>query len=331
MSQKAGKVFDLLSEEPSDHPADNTLDVLADVCQLCPVVAKDPSSSSDKVVPKHTKPDSKITPTSYIEQLLAQHKKCVGCCKHKPLTDFHEGKGKCNGCFNDRRSLLRLSDSQKCRDVLDDMETNDEKQFDSLVKTLSKARDQAKKTRSKMKLSIRAFRESYKSESGLRKQNIGEFMWIGEYIEFCKTVKMGSLSAEEGRLKWEKMVDDKKVQRDNEGPRGMLRLAIQVSKQIIDYEDIARVRELEQSARVNKNASKEQLNNIINHGVLANNDEDELLDFCDLKLKAGDAFAKAADANALDDADSGGVVPEDVMDMLDNLKKKGKKAVIIKT
>ena len=252
MSKKAGKVFDLLSEEPSDHPADNALDVLADVCQLCPMVAKDPSSSSDKVVPKHTKPDTKIAPTSYIEQLLAQHKKCCGCGKHKPLTDFHEGKGKCNCCFNDRRSLLRLSDSQKCREVPDDMENKDEKQFESLVKTLSKARDQAKKTRSKMKLSIRAFRESYKAESGLRKQNIGEFMWIGEYIEFCKTVKMGSLSQEEARLKWQKMLDDKKDQRDNEGPRGMIRLAIQVTKQIIDYEDIARVRELERSARVNK-------------------------------------------------------------------------------
>ena len=97
--------FNLLADEPMDHVA-----VPECLAQLCPVkptqaaakpAAKPGAQSPAKPVP------GKLT-QDYIDQLMAQTKTCGGCNKWKPLVDFHEGKGKCNPCFNDRRSYFAL-------------------------------------------------------------------------------------------------------------------------------------------------------------------------------------------------------------------------------
>ena len=58
-------------------------------------------------------------------------------------------------------------------------------------------------------------------------------MWEGEYMEFAKTAKAGYLSKQESEHNWSTWLADMAVVRDNDGPRGYLRLWVKTKDSIM--------------------------------------------------------------------------------------------------
>ena len=222
-------------------------------------------------------------------------KKCKYCAKWKEAkTGFNSDQLKCKECFNHDRPLSRMADRQGCRETLAQMQREDPKQHTALLKAFVKERESAKKAGDKIKFSIKTFRVAYQSRDGVRGEEVGDMMWEGEYLEFAKTTKAGFLSSEEASANWQKWKEDGSVSRDNNGPRGYLRLYVKTGDKVIKFQEVGEQKELVQEEKLGKKPSEATLDNRMkflagSHGL----EEHKLGDIQRLKQKGLQSFGSS--------------------------------------
>ena len=190
---------------------------------------------------------------------MAGWKKCKQCAKHKEHKCYNADQAKCRDCFNDNRSLQRVSEHQECREDLDKLKTENPKEHEAVTKAFCKAREQAKKSASKLIFSIKTFRMTYRSSSGVRKEEQGEMMWEGEYMEFAQTAKAGFLTKAEAEANWARFLVDDDVEKDKFGPRNFKRCWVKVRDSITRFDEVAKDKELSQEEKLGKKTTAEQM------------------------------------------------------------------------
>lgn len=84
-------------------------------------------------------------------------------------------------------------------------------------------------------------------------------MWEGEYKDWAKTAEAGLLSTVEADISWQAWLSDPAVKRDQDGPRGYLRLWVRKADYISQYEDMGRERILQRDAKLGKATSEAKL------------------------------------------------------------------------
>ena len=82
--------------------------------------------------------------------------------------------------------MKRQAENQQCVDDFKNMD-QESKEYKALMKAYNKARLKAVETGEKIKFSINKFRQEWKASEGTRKDNEGEMMWEGEYMEWATT------------------------------------------------------------------------------------------------------------------------------------------------
>ena len=256
-------------------------------------------------------------------------KKCKGCMKWKEEDEYNASQARCRDCYNDSRALLRVAERQGQKTALEKMEQDEPRMHSALLKAFMKERASAKKNATKIKFSICSFVVTYKAESGIRKRAEHEFMWEGEFKEWAtKTAKGGFLSNQEAQDQWNAMVDDPSHERDNGGPWNFLRILVKVRDTVIDYDEVARQKNLSKEEKLSKNASAELIQGRLK---LAMGEEDlgnhDFGDLQALKDKARDIMSHGAQGSLFADE---GLLAADVETLAGEVKQKLKKRTCVK-
>ena len=252
-------------------------------------------------------------------------KKCKTCSKHKSCSDFNGGQADCKECTLDKRGLKRQAENQQCVDDFKNMD-QESKEYKALMKAYNKARLKAVETGEKIKFSINKFRQEWKASEGTRKDNEGEMMWEGEYMEWATTTaKAGWLSKTEAAANWKKWFDDPSWPRDHDGPRSYLRLWVATKTKISKYEDVSKSRSLQQEEMLGKDPKKAKIEDRMkqvmgNFGPNAN----DPCDFDELQERAKKAFASGPQGSS-SFADGGLLGPTDIGQLRRDVRAKQKR------
>ena len=180
-------------------------------------------------------------------------KKCSRCKKPKPVSDFYAGKASCKSCAKDLKNLENQAKSAKETEWYKSL---DEKEVDALLAAYNKERDRAAKERSKVKFSI-TYKERLIHSAGLRKEGRRRLMTESAYIAWARSVEGGSLTANQADEKWKEMCSDPSVPTEGEGTS--LKVAVKIYDDIIDYDDVAKEREIERSQKLGNKMTSAQL------------------------------------------------------------------------
>lgn len=262
--------------------------------------------------------------------LLEEHRKCKKCNKHKPENDYFAGHVVCKVCSNDIRAMRRMMRTQKCEEDIDKLKESQPKEYDAVVKAFLRSRESARKTENKTKFAFMSFIRTFRASTGTRREEDGEMMWEGEYIQWAKTAKAGFLSQAEAEAKWKKMVDDPDWPSDNDGPRGFKRVLVNTVTRVTHYDDVSKTQELKQEQKLGKNMSEEQLNAKLQQVMSMTDGEEGDVDFEALRQKASRAFGSAG-LSALDQSEeeqfktafaNGGVMAPALSDLAEKAKRK---------
>ena len=188
------------------------------------------------------------------------YKKCAGPCGKRKLQDqFNDQQSKCKECSLDIRAFWYTAQSQECHKDMKTLETEDPAEFNQVLKAFTRERQKAKAQAAKVKFNITSFRKSLVAKAGDRAERIKEMMWEGEYLEQARTAKFGYLTKEEAELKWKQFMSDPSVKKDQEGPRGYTRCAIPCKTTLTEFDEIAHQKELSQTERLSRTATKETI------------------------------------------------------------------------
>ena len=180
-------------------------------------------------------------------------KKCPSCKKHKDSKlDYHADQSKCRKCVSDLRSFKRACETQKCEERMATIAKEDPSLHERAVKQFVKEREKASALGERLKFSIVQFVVSIKKSEGQRVEERGRMMWKTWYLEWAQSVKGGGLSEGEANDKWREMEADSSVIRDQRGPRNHLQLCVPRYTDIMDYDDLARSRELSKGERLSQ-------------------------------------------------------------------------------
>ena len=188
-----------------------------------------------------------------------QWRKCQTCRRWRQEKDFYAAQASCAACSLNLKSMRRIAASQGSSQWLRELESKDAEGFATLVEEYTKQREERCGKRCRTNFSFASYKEAYIASAGTRTEAVGEMMWRGEFIEFAKGPKMGYLTEQEASLRWDELLQNKKLKRDDDGPRGNVRLWVKTKDQVIGYLDASKQRRLEQEERISKKATEEQL------------------------------------------------------------------------
>ena len=158
------------------------------------------------------------------------------------------------------KTFQRLCDSQHVRKTVDELQAKDKKLHSAILRSFQKAREGAQKAGSKIKFGIQGFIEEYKSSQGVRREEVGEMLWEGEWYELSRQAKFGHLSRSEAEKKWELWLEDDEVPKDLCGPHGYVRCWVKVKDQVVRYQDVEHSKKFRREEKLSKGASTETLN-----------------------------------------------------------------------
>ena len=154
--------------------------------------------------------------------------------------------------------MQSLAKAQGEEEYFDKTRATDEKQFRLMVKAATRAKEASAKERKKLKWSFHTFREEFIAVNGKKVADIDKMMWEGEFNEWCATAAGGYLSRQEATEWWEELKGNKKVARDQRGPRQRMRLAVPVSTEIQKYRDLQHTRGVGRESKLGKKMTEKQ-------------------------------------------------------------------------
>jgi len=182
-------------------------------------------------------------------------KKCGLCRKVLQHDSFNQDQCKCKDCNNGTRQFNRMVEKQECGDKIKKLSAKEPRVIDETMREFIKERNRLLSVGEKIQFNVMDFIVKLKKSEGTRYARISEMMWETEYVEWAtKTAKGGYLSKEEAVANWEKWKQDAGHTRDQKGPRGFLRLKVNVTDQIQDYNDMSKEREVEKREKIGKKA-----------------------------------------------------------------------------
>ena len=165
----------------------------------------------------------------------------------------------CQECSASQKALQRISKAQNCSAQLEHLRTDNDKCHTALVKAFAKEREDARRIGRRIHFQVMSFVTEWVSTAGVRKEEVGEMMWEGEWLEESKKAKHGFMSRSEAESKWKSWVQDPLVPKDSEGPHQCLRCWVKTKDQLGRYEDMGNTKRFRQEEKINKNASQEVL------------------------------------------------------------------------
>lgn len=154
--------------------------------------------------------------------------KCTSVCgKKRPLEDFSKDQKRCKECVGHLRAFWRHAAKQESTEDMKALEQEDPAAYKDMLRNFCKERSRAAAADGKIRFAFMSFKKSIQSKSGDRRENEKVMMWEGQWKEEARLAPHGYLTQEEADAKWKLWLADKSVVRDNDGPRGYLRLAVQ--------------------------------------------------------------------------------------------------------
>ena len=227
--------FTILNPEPAD--ALNEISVAA-------VQGGDAGEPPAPSTPKKSRRSKRPPPASTEKQAApskraktattsATTRKCSDCRKTKEVEEFNDDQARCKSCFNDDRALWRVAQTQKCKDQLKKLRTEDPAAFNEIFRKFIQARVNARKTGSRINFTLISFVLEWEQRKATKESEQGEFMWEGEWLEFAATAKCGYMTKEEARLEWKKMLQEEWRPSDENGPKGFTRLWVK-TKDVVE-------------------------------------------------------------------------------------------------
>ncbi|CAE7489946.1 unnamed protein product, partial [Symbiodinium sp. CCMP2456] len=162
-------------------------------------------------------------------------KKCADCKKVLPLDEFWEDQGRCKTCSKEKKSVI---DMAKRQGELEWFKSLDEKGQVDLSKAYKKAKTHAEKDRTKVKFSVKRYKESVLASTGHRGERRRRLMSEGQFMSWATSDDGDNLSKQQAILKWEEMKADPAFKK--EGPKGpKQKIYVPIHKDLIDYEDVS--------------------------------------------------------------------------------------------
>ena len=143
---------------------------------------------------------------------------------------------------------------------LKDFETTDSKGHSNLIKSFAKERERVRRIGSRVKFQIKTFIMEWKSRRGVRKEDLGEMMWEGEFFEYGKSAAGGFKTREELEKEWQRMLADARHPRDTDGPRGYTRCWVRTKTTIAKFAEVSLDKGFRQEEKMSKNASADAIN-----------------------------------------------------------------------
>ncbi|CAE7038123.1 unnamed protein product [Symbiodinium sp. CCMP2592] len=166
---------------------------------------------------------------------LGATKKCAECKKTLPLSDFWEDQGRCKQCSKEKKAVIDLARRQG---EIEWFKTLDEKGQVDLGKAYKKAKTQAEKDRTKVKFSIKTYRESVVASAGLRGERRRRLMSESQFIAWATSDDGDNLTRQQAASKWEEMKSDPTYKK--EGPKGpKQKIYVPIHKELVDFEEIS--------------------------------------------------------------------------------------------
>ena len=177
-------------------------------------------------------------------------KKCSLCKRWQELSCFYLKQSQCQACAINLKALRRAAKSQGHNEFLEEVQ-KDEEEFRALCAEFKKERLATKKGCT-IRFAIGVWKDRYIQRSGTRIERQGEMMWHGEFLEFCRTAKMGWLTPEESEARWQELVNDKQSKQDRGGPRGFLRVRVPVRDMVTQFDEGSHERSFDrESSKIN--------------------------------------------------------------------------------
>ena len=130
----------------------------------------------------------------------------------------------------------------------------DESQLDSLTQAYKEKARAHKEEKSKLKFSMTMYKEKTVRQTGIRKEGRRRLMNEEQYYGWAATVEGGLLSRTQAQKKWQELLLDDSAPKEGEGANDQL--AIRICTDLIDYDDLAGVKEMEQSAKLSPKLSE---------------------------------------------------------------------------
>ena len=144
-------------------------------------------------------------------------KKCKDCKALLDLTEFWMDQAVCKSCSRENRNLLNMAKNQDC---LEWYKSLSEKEKSDLGKAYRKAKKKAESERSKMKFSMKAYRESIRVQPGARMDAVEE-------------EDMTRLQAE---TRWKEMLLDSSFVKEGAGAK--TKIYVPIHNDMLDYDDV---------------------------------------------------------------------------------------------
>ena len=185
-------------------------------------------------------------------------KKCNDCKKEKDQSLFYQDQNKCIDCFQNRKALLRVADVQGVKQDVLQLQDSDPPAFAELQRSFNKHRAEMTKETKKIKFSVVFFIREYEKRQGFRDSRVGEFIWEGEWTELAAGAKFGYMTKEEAALEWARMKAEAWRPRDQQGPKGFLRLWVKLRDIGEIYNDLNRSTKFQQQESLKK-ATEQQI------------------------------------------------------------------------
>ena len=137
-------------------------------------------------------------------------------------------------------------------------------------------------------------------------------MWEGEYYEWAASAEAGFLSKVEREAKWKSFLDNESHARDQNGPRGYLRLLIHKGDYANDYEDVGKEQAAELSGKAKRKFDEKDVDQMVATTLSAGSKEaGSLMDFEEIRSKA--TFGLASSVTDADGSTTSALVGEGLL------------------
>ena len=159
-------------------------------------------------------------------------KKCKDCKKTLPMDEFYNDQASCKACSKESKNLINMAISQGCLPWLKSLS---EKEKQDLQRAVRKARLQAEKERTKLKFSLKTYRETLKSQTGQRMERRRRLMSEAQWMKHA--MEEEDYTKSQAEAKWLEMMKSPRFKKEGVAPK--IKIYVPIQKDLLDYDDIS--------------------------------------------------------------------------------------------
>ena len=111
-------------------------------------------------------------------------KRCKSCKKQKPHSEFYAAKAECRDCSHVQTNVLRQVRRQKETAWYD---TLSEVEKENMNKAYVKVKKECEKDRTRVRFSVKKYKEELEARAGLRFEGRNRFMTKKQYISYARS------------------------------------------------------------------------------------------------------------------------------------------------